>query len=696
MTSESSFRVLSRETGNLFVILGVASLILLMVLPVPPILMDILLVLSIAFSIIIFLVGFYIVRPLDFSVFPTMILFATLLRLTLNIASTRLILLNGSNGEGAAGEVIRAFGFFVAGGNYVVGFIVFIILVIVNFVVITKGAGRIAEVAARFTLDSMPGKQLAIDADLNSGIINDKEALRRRETLEREADFYGAMDGASKFVRGDAIAGILIVIVNVVGGLIIGMAQNGMNLIDAVKIYTLLSIGDGLVSQIPALIVSVSAGLIVTKVSKSEKLADEIGRQAMMQWKPLMLASLLLITLGMVPGLPRIPFWVIGLALGYAGYRIHEKEKAKALNAQMAIDLGHEGGEAQVAEKADAVPPMDLLELEVGYDLVSLVDQKSGGEFPSRIIGIRRQLAGDMGVILPPVHIRDNLKLKPAEYRIFLRGAVLGKGELLPHHSLALDPGMTTRRVEGIPTKDPTFGLAALWIPDERKEEAVIAGYTVVDLASVMATHLAEIVRKNLHELFGRQELAVLLDQLKTTHPRVVSEINPEGLTAGTVLKVVQNLLREQVSIRDLRTILECLADCAAKIKDPFELTEHVRVALGRAIAQQHLASDQTLYAITLPRALEEKLLQSVSSSQNGPQLALEPTLAKSVVEQIGQEAKRNMASNQPPVVLTSQQVRPHLYRLIERFIPNLAVLAHGEVAGHVKVRPVAMIGEAA
>ncbi len=693
--NSSKWTQLLKESGDLIMVGGILGVVLLMVIPLPAFLLDVFLVTSISLSIFILLTAFYAEKPLDFSVFPSMLLFTTLLRLTLNIASTRLILLNGGKGEAAAGEVIRAFGYFVVGGSYVVGMVIFIILVIINFVVITKGAGRIAEVAARFTLDSMPGKQLAIDADLNAGTINEKDAKIRREKLEREADFYGAMDGASKFVRGDAIAGILITIINIVGGFIIGMVQNGMPIEQALKVYTILSVGDGLVSQIPSLIVSVAAGLMVSKVSKTQKLSDEITSQTMTKWRPLAISAVIVSFLSFVPGLPSIPFLIIAGILGLTA--------RKVWNTTAALDLKEEESrkhsdtsQAQLAEKQDGIPPLDVLEVEVGYDLITLVDQRAGGEFPARIVGIRRQFASEMGVMIPPVHIRDNLKLRPTEYRIFLKGAVVGEGELMAHHSLALDPGFTTRKLDGIPTKDPTFGLDALWIPDDQKESAIIAGYTVVDLPSVMATHLIEVVRHNLYEIFGRQDLAAVLDQVKQGHARVVADLIPELLSFGVVLKVLQNLLRERVSIRDMVTILESLAEHATHSKDPEELTEYARVSLGRSISQQYVAADDNLYVITLARHLEDKIIKSVSPRSGGSQLGIDPNTAKAIVEQIGMEAKRHLANNQPPIVLTSQQARPHLYKLIEKFIPNLAVLAHSEVAGHVPVKPVGMIGEAA
>lgn len=684
---------IKKESSDFFLILALASIVMLMVIPLPPLLLDIFLVFSMTLSLMMLLISFYSQKPLEFSAFPTLLLFATLLRLTLNIASTRLILLNGAQGEAAAGHVIRAFGYSIIGGNYVVGFIVFIILIVINFVVITKGAGRIAEVAARFTLDAMPGKQLAIDADLNAGLINDKEALRRREELQKEADFYGSMDGASKFVRGDAIAGILITVVNVVGGFVIGVVQEGLPLIQAAKVYTILSIGDGLVSQIPSLIVSTAAGLIVTKVSKKERLSQEISAQAFGGWRPLLMASLILTVIGLIPGLPHMPFLLFGAISGYSSYRIWSLEKKKSL--EEAIQAA-EGPKEMPVEQASTVPPLDILEVEVGYDLVPIVDQKAGGELPARIVGIRKQIANDMGLIVPPVHIRDNLKLRPTEYRIYLKGAIIGQGELLPHHHLALDPGNVSRPMDGIPTKDPTFGLPALWIPDLQKETAIVGGYTVVDLPSVMATHLSELIKKNLHELLNRQELSKLLDQLKVSHPKVITDLIPELLSFGAVNKVLQNLLREQISIRDLLTILETLADQAPRTKDIGELTETVRVALGRNISQKFVSNDKNLYAITLSRSLEEKLIKSLSNTQTGPQLALDPNLAKTLVEQLGQESKKHVSNNTSPILLTSQQLRPHLQRLLEKFLPDLFVLAHSEVAGFVPVKPVGMIGEPA
>lgn len=692
--SGGGLKAILNEMGDASLIIGVVAIVLLLVVPIPSFMLDIFLVASISFALLILLIGVYAAKALEFSVFPTMLLLATLSRLALNIASTRLILLHGSEGDGAAGQVIRAFGFFVAGGNYVVGFIVFVILVLINFVVITKGAGRIAEVAARFTLDAMPGKQLAIDADLNAGIISEADAKLRRETLEQESDFYGAMDGASKFVRGDAIAGIIITLINIIGGLVIGMVQEGLSFAEAGKIYTILSVGDGLVSQIPALIISVAAGVIVTKVSKKTKLSDDIREQAFTKWRPIGMSSVVVLSLGFVPGLPFVPFFFMGACLGGAAFMVYRKQE-QALLSEDTGELGET--EESVQEQIETVPLLDMIELEVGYDLIPIVDQRSGGDFPSRIVGIRKQFATEMGVILPSVHIRDNLKLRPAEYVIYVKGNKVAQAELMPHHCLALDPGNISKQIEGTPTEDPTFGLPALWVPETQKEAAIVAGYTVVDISSVMATHLIEIVRKHLSELFGLQELDALMEQFKQTHPRVVQDLVPELMSYGQILKVLQNLLRERVSVRDLLTILESLAENAPRVQDADRLTEHVRIALGRTISHQHLQPKQeTLYAITLSRELEEQLIGSVSQSNEGDQLAVDPEMAKNLVENLGNELKRHLSNNQSPVLLTSQQIRPHLYRLIERFIPNLAVLAHSEVAGRVQVQPIGMVGVAA
>lgn len=673
--------------------IAIVGVLLIMIVPMSPFMMDVMLTLSITLALMILMTSMSVMQPLEFSVFPTILLFSTMFRLALNVATTRLILLHGSEGDLAAGKVIRAFGEFVVGGNYVVGFIVFIILIIINFVVITKGAGRISEVAARFTLDAMPGKQLAIDADLNAGIITEAEARQRRSRIESEADFYGAMDGASKFVRGDAVAGLLITIINVLGGFIIGVAQQKMSLTDALKVYTLLTVGDGLVTQIPALIVSTAAGVIVTKVAKEDSLSDSLTRQLLARWKPLILVACILMLMGFMPGLPSIPFMIMAVIAGTHALRVRKRE----LQREMQAVENAAPGQAQVEERKEknevTLAPIDILRLEVGYDLIQLVDQRVGGTFPSRIIAIRNQFAQEFGVIIPPVHICDNLRLRSGEYRILLKGANVGGGDLLPHHCLAMSPGMTTRKLDGVETHEPAFGLPALWISEEKREEAIVAGYTVVDLGSVMATHLTEIVRRNLHEIFNRQDLVRMIDQFKEQYPKVVSDLIPELLPFGTVLKVLQNLLKEQISVRDLLTIFETLADLAPHTKDIDVLTEQVRVALGRTITQQFMHHDGTIGAICLEKGLEERLVGSIHSQQSGGQMIIEPGTARSIIEGIGQTMEHNAQAMQQPVLLTTQMLRPHLRRLLERFLPNLPVLSHSEVAGNAQVRMLGMIG---
>ncbi len=673
--------------------IAIVGVLLIMIVPMSPFMMDVMLTLSITLALMILMTSMSVMQPLEFSVFPTILLFSTMFRLALNVATTRLILLHGSEGDLAAGKVIRAFGEFVVGGNYVVGFIVFIILIIINFVVITKGAGRISEVAARFTLDAMPGKQLAIDADLNAGIITEAEARQRRSRIESEADFYGAMDGASKFVRGDAVAGLLITIINVLGGFIIGVAQQNMSLTDALKVYTLLTVGDGLVTQIPALIVSTAAGVIVTKVAKEDSLSDSLTHQLLKRWKPLILVACILMLMGFMPGLPSIPFMIMAVIAGTHALRVRKRE----LQREMQAAENAAPGQAQVEERKEknevTLAPIDILRLEVGYDLIQLVDQRVGGTFPSRIIAIRNQFAQEFGVIIPPVHICDNLRLRSGEYRILLKGANVGGGDLLPHHCLAMSPGMTTRKLDGVETHEPAFGLPALWISEEKREEAIVAGYTVVDLGSVMATHLTEIVRRNLHEIFNRQDLVRMIDQFKEQYPKVVSDLIPELLPFGTVLKVLQNLLKEQISVRDLLTIFETLADLAPHTKDIDVLTEQVRVALGRTITQQFMHHDGTIGAICLEKGLEERLVGSIHSQQSGGQMIIEPGTARSIIEGIGQTMEHNAQAMQQPVLLTTQMLRPHLRRLLERFLPNLPVLSHSEVAGNAQVRMLGMIG---
>lgn len=671
--------------SDLAIALGLVGILIVMVLPLPRFLMDILLSLSIALSIVLLMTSVYTKKALEFSTFPTLLLISTLFRLSLNIATTRLILLHGADeGTGAAGDVIRAFGEFVVGGNYAVGIIVFIILVIINFIVITKGAGRVAEVAARFTLDAMPGKQMSIDADLNAGVINEEEARKRRSEIAREADFYGAMDGASKFVRGDAIAGIMIVFVNIIGGIIIGTLQKGKDLEEVFSIYTLLTVGDGLVTQIPALIISTAAGIIVTRSASGQNLGKEFTSQLFMQPKSIAVASFVMFVMGLVPGLPTIPFFVLAAGAGYLSYRLMHKEHA----TQEAKKRSDEVERLKPPkEKLENLLPIDVLELEVGYGLISIVDADQNGELLERITHIRKQFALDMGVIIPPLRIRDNLQLKPGEYTLQLKGVEIGKGELMVDHLLAMDPGNISERISGIPTTEPAFGLAALWITAKQKEQAQYMGYTVVDLSTVIATHITELIRKHAQELLGRQELQNLIDVVKQNNPKVVEELIPSQLSVGAVLKVCQNLLKEAVSIRDLRTILETLADYTAISKDPNVLTEYVRSSLGRSITKKLLNVSGELPLITLERPIEEQIAQGIIQTDQGPQLSLDPSFVQNLVRDLNIQAEKMVMINSNAVLLVSPIIRSHIRQLLEKFIPHLVVLSHNEIAPNIPIK---------
>jgi flagellar biosynthesis protein FlhA len=675
------------KNSDLAMALGLVLILAVMVIPMPPFMIDIFLSLGIASAVIILLTSVYATRALDFSIFPSMLLITTLFRLAVNVATTRVILLHGAeNGTSAAGEVIRSFGEFVVGGNYAVGIVIFTILVIINFIVITKGAGRIAEVAARFTLDAMPGKQMSIDADLNAGIINEEQARNRRQEIAREADFYGAMDGASKFVRGDAIAGIMIVAVNMVGGIIIGTLQRGMDIGQAAQVFTLLTIGDGLVSQIPALIISTAAGIIVTRTATSTHFSSEVSKQLLQKPKAIAAAAGVLGFMALVPGLPHMPFFVIAAALGLGARHLMQKEK-KAATALAKLETGDKLKPGP--ERLENLLPVDLLELEVGYGLINIVDATQNGDLLERISNIRKQFALDLGIIVPPLRIRDNLELKPGDYQVLLKGVQIGQGSLMVGHLLAMDPGNVTEPVPGVPTREPAFGLDAIWIAARQKEEATYAGYTVVDLSTVIATHLTELIRQNAAELLGRQELQQLLDNFKQTAPKVVEDlINPQsGVTAGTVLKVLKNLLKEAVSIRDLRTILEALADLAPHQKDPLFLTEHVRTALARTITKKLVGPGGELNLITLDRQIEETIAGGLIQTDQGQQLSLDPEFVRSFVAGLNQQAMELASQSSQAVVLCSPLIRAHLKHLIDRFIPNIVVLSHNEITPNVNVK---------
>jgi flagellar biosynthesis protein FlhA len=666
---------------------GIVGIVFLMIIPVPPFLLDIFLSLSMTVAIVVLLVSVYMVRPLEFSVFPSVLLTTTLYRLSLNVASSRLILLRGSEGADAAGAVIKAFGQFVVGGNYAVGVVVFLILVIINFVVITKGAGRIAEVAARFSLDAMPGKQMSIDADLNAGFIDEQEARRRRRQIEMEADFCGAMDGASKFIRGEAVAGIVITCINILGGFFIGVFQLGLDIRTAAETYTILTVGDGLIAQIPALLVSTAAGIIVARAAADSDLGEDLNKQLIMRPKALATASVILAGLGLVPGLPHVAFFLLAGLSGAAAYLT--RAGIAGAEAPTAEPLPEPSAE----ERLDKVLAMDILELEIGYGLIPLVDPDQGGDLLERVRAVRRQTAQERGFIIPSVHIRDNLEIKPQEYLIRIKGVEIARGEVRPGSLLALNPGHVSADIPGIPAQEPAFGLPAKWIEERDRETARMSGFTVVDPTTVIATHLTELIKRHSHEIITRQDVQKLLDGLKESYPKVVEETVPALLPLGTVLRVLQNLLREQVSIKDLLTILETMGNVGHQVKDPELLTEYVRQSLSRSITQQYKTAENRLYVVSLEKPLEDLLEGAIQRTDMGSYLALEPGMARMILQRITDGVRKCAESGCEPVVLCNPVVRSSLKHLTERSIPELTVLSFQEVAPSVKIHSLGTVG---
>ena len=677
------------SVSELMTVIGVVTILVVMIIPLPSILLDFLLALNITVAITILLIAMYTLKPLDFFVFPPLLLVTTLFRLSLNVASTRLILLHGNEGAMAAGRVIKSFGSFVVGGNYVVGVIVFVILVIVNFVVITKGATRIAEVAARFTLDGMPGKQMSIDADLNAGLIDENEAKERRITITREAEFHGAMDGAAKFVRGDAIAGIIITVINILGGFIIGVLQQKMSVINAAQNYTLLTVGDGLVSQIPALIISTAAGIVVSRAASEGTMGKDFGKLFSSYPKAIYLSALTVFFFGLIPGLPHIPFIMLSIIIGISVF-VFEKKKQQLKDEKVEVKKKESIDEGP--EPVEHLLMIDPLELEVGYGLISLVDREQGGKFLDRVRSIRRQFAVEMGMIVPPIHIRDNLQLNSSEYQILLKGVRIAGAELMVNHYLAMDPGDAARKIEGIETKEPAFNIPACWIPESKKEEAKLAGYTVVDDATIMATHLTEVLRKHASELLGRQEVQNLLDNLSKTYPKAVEELVPNLLSLGAVQKVLQNLLGERISIRDLLTIIETLADCAPMTKDPDLLTEYVRNKMSRAFISPHIGEDGYLKLITMSQDVESILLKGIQKTDHGSYLSVDPNIADSIISSIKKEAEKAMSKNIQPILLTTPVIRRHLRKMIEYFVPSLMVLSQSELLNDIGFKAIGKV----
>jgi len=598
--------------------------------------------------------------------------------------------LHGSEGTSAAGQVIESFGSFVVGGNFVVGAVIFIILVMINFIVITKGSVRTSEVAARFTLDAIPGKQMSIDADLNAGLINEKEARDRRQILEQEADFYGSMDGAIRFVRGDAIAGILITVVNILGGFGIGIFQQDMAVSEAAQVYTLLTIGDGLVSQLPALVVSTAAGLVVTRATSDKNLPHQLISQLLNQPHAFLIASAILFFFGMIPGLPHVPFFLVSIIAGIIGFNEFKDTNKKALIENRKKE---EDAKAPTPERVESILPLDIMELEVGYELIPLVDADSNGELLDRIKSVRRQFALEMGFIVPPLHIRDNLQLKSSEYGILIKGVEVSRGSIMTGNLLAMNPGTIEKEIDGIQTTEPTFGLPAVWITTANKQKAQMAGYTVVDPSTVITTHIKETIKRHASELLGRQETQALIDKFKESNPKVIEELIPDVLSLGKVQKVLQNLLKEQISIRDLRTILEQLADYGPSTQDTDILTEYVRQAMARPITKQFQSADGSLSVMTLDRQVEELIQSSIQRTEVASFLALEPTKAEKLLVKL-QEAVEAMSPQieTSPVLLASPGIRHHLRKFVERFIPDLAVLSHSEIIPSVQIKTLTVV----
>ncbi len=684
------------------VMLGVGVVIILMVLlfPMPTFFMDIMLSFNISLAMLILITSMFMTSPLEFSIFPSLLLVTTMMRLALNVASTRLILLNGDQGPGAAGEVIRSFAEFVVGGSYVVGAVIFLILFILNKVVITAGTTRIAEVSARFTLDAMPGKQMAIEADLNAGLIDEAEATERRQNLRREADFYGAMDGAGKFVQGDVTAGLYITFINLIGGVLIGVLQKDMDWVTALSTFSLLTIGDGLVATIPSIIISLSAGLIVSRAAAEAKMGEEFLAQLSYNSRVLKMVAVVLAAIGLVPGLPGIPFWIFSGLIYYVARSIEKREALEGEDGSRSGRgrAGRDGKapaktEAETPEDVQNLLPLDTLELEVGYGLIPLVDEEQNGNLLSRIRSIRRQFALDMGVVIPALHLRDNLQLRPGQYSLLIKGNQVASAEILVDHFLAMDPGNVTTRIDGIETREPAFNLPALWIPESQRENALVSGYTVVDPSTVIATHLTEVFRRHLADFLGRQEVQALMDTLSKTSPKVVDDLIPATLPLGTVQKVLQSLVRENVTVRDMLTIAETLADYGTQTKNADVLTEYVRERLARSIVKPYMDAEGTLAVITLDPQADRTIQESIRQTEGGAYLSLNPVSAQHLVNNINRAVDAAVTAEGQPVVLVSPMARPHVAQLVSRFLPNVPVISQAEIPADIRLQAVGNVG---
>ena len=691
ITENKWFRLLVRS--DIVAALGLVMILMLMIIPLPPVLLDICLALNITIALLILIISLYTARSVEFAVFPAVLLATTLFRLSLNVASTRLILLNGEQGPSAAGAVIMSFGQFVVGGNYVVGIVIFVILVIINFMVITKGAGRVAEVAARFTLDAMPGKQMAIEADLNAGLLDEEQANARRAGLRKEADFYGAMDGACKFVSGDVNAGMFITLVNLVGGIIIGMVQKDMDWNTALTTYSLLTIGDGLVSTIPSIIVSTGTGLLVSRAASEAKMGEEFLAQLTFNSRALKMVSGVLLLFALVPGLPTIPFLCISILIFVVSRLTENKDQEAADKAKADKKKKSGSGTADTPEEVQALLPLDTLELEVGYGLIPLVDEEQSGNLLARIRSIRRQFALDMGVVIPSLHLRDNLQLKPGQYALLIKGNQVASAEILVDHFLAMDPGNVTTKISGIETREPAFNLPALWIPDSQREEAMLAGYTVVDPATVIATHLTEVFKRQLADFLDRQGVQGLLDTVAKHSPKAVEDLVPNVLPLGVVQKVLQLLVRESVSIRDMLTIVETLGDFGSSVKNPDTLAEYVREKLSRAIVRPYLDSQGTLSVLTLAPNAERLVQEGIRHADNGVTfLSMNPAVAQRLVNNISTAADNAVNTDAQPVLLVTPIIRPHLAQIVTRFLPTVPVISQAEIPPDIRLQSVGVV----
>jgi flagellar biosynthesis protein FlhA len=671
--------------GDMIVAILVISIVIMIIIPLPTGLIDFLLTFNITLSLLILLIAMYLTEPLQFSIFPSMLLLTTLLRLSLNVSTTRLILRDAD-----AGQVIRAFGDFVVGGNALVGFIIFLIIVIIQFIVITKGAERVAEVAARFTLDAMPGKQMAIDADLNAGLINENEAKERRKKVERSADFYGAMDGATKFVKGDAIAGIIITLINIGAGLVIGMMQRGMDFQSAISTYSLLTVGDGLVSQIPALLISTSAGIVVTKTASESNLGSEITRQLIAQPRVMHLSAGVLAVLGMVPALPQLPLFTMALLMAVMGFLVNRAAAERDMEDREEIEPARLE-ELRKPENVMGLLQVDPIEVEFGYAIIPLADVNQGGDLLDRVVMIRRQLAIELGMVVPIIRLRDNIQLGPNNYIIKIKGVEVADGELQMDGFLAMDPGTAEGEIDGTETLEPAFGLPAKWIGEEEREKAELLGYTVVDPPTVISTHLTETIKSHVHELLGRQEVKKLVDNIKDNYPALVDELIPKQMTYGEVQKVLSNLLKEGVSIRDLVTIMETLADYAGVTRDPDMLTEYVRQALARTISKKFIPGKKAK-VVTLAQNLEDKIMDSIQQTEQGNYITLDPAVTKEIINNLTNQLEKFNQLGQQPIVLTSPVVRLYFKKLTEQFMPKLVVLSYNELDPGIEIQSMGMV----